>query len=665
MSKIPESDGGAAVLSTAAFRLTLLGGLGAFGGEGPPVTLPTQKSRLLMAYLATPLGHMHARGKLAGLLWQDRDEEQARGSLRNALSAIRQAFGTAAVVGDHDVIGLNAAAFSSDVMKLEALSKAGAPGITGTDAASLTGVFLDGVDATGTGRDEWLAFERTRCRNLAQRLLQGVAEHLSTAHENGDAIELGQLLLALDPLREQSHRLLMRLHMAQGERSQALGQFRLCREVLQKELGVEPSPETLALAAKISAEQGEALPAGEASLPATSYNLSIAVLPFAHGGDDPDQQFLAEGLAEDIIMELSRQKDFLVIARQSSFLFESDARVAATAAEKLGVRYVLTGTVRRGGENLRIAVQLIDAAGNRCVWAERYDRKVHEIFAVQDEIVNEIIGTLDAQVRLAERERAARKAPHNLDAWELFHRGLWHVYHFTAADTALAEGLFNKAIAASPEFCLPHAGLAYAAFIRVTWHFNDNVPELLATGLRHAQRAVEIDGTNPFAQVVLGRLLVLAGQVDRALDHLRLARDLNPSFAQAYFGLGQALFWAGRPQDALPHVDQALRLSPRDPLASMFLTLKSFCYFWLEDFVKAEASARQAMQFQSRENWSRLALAVALHELGRLDEARGVIAEARKHNLKLTLSSFDAIVGHTPQKIRDRVYAALRASGLS
>jgi len=662
----------------SAIGLRLIGGFEIDSVDGTPPALPTQKCKLLLSYLALTPGQSHPRSKLAALFWEDRGEEQARGSLRNALSAIRAAFGEDAVVTDRETVCLRRNLFATDLDRLDALARADGAGASAGELGAFAGVLLDGADAQGAALEEWLGFERTRCRNLAQRLMQGVAKRLLAEGAHGEALAVALQLVGLDPLREHSHRLVMRIHAANGERSLALAQFRACAELLNRELGVLPSPETAALARAIAADAGcgtevpapAALldpPPGRTATPrrAPDYNLSIAVLPFSADGRDPDQTFLAEGLAEDIITELSRQKEFLVIARQSSFPFGPAREGATDAAESLRVRYVLVGKVRRAGDRLRINVQLVDASGDRSVWAERFDRRVSEMFEIQSEIVETIIATVDAQVRLAERERAARKLPRTMDAWEFFHRGLWHTYHFTPEQLDMADTFFQRAVDDAPDFALPHAGLAYTAFARVTWQMTRAVDAHLERALVRARTAVALDGANAFCQVVLGRVLTVRGEVNAALDHLRLARDLSPSFALAYFALGQGLIWAGRPAEALPCVERALRLNPRDPLACLFLALKAFCHYFLGEFEAAEQAASAAMDHQARESWSRLARAASLAALGRTEEARTTIVEAQKLAPGLTLAGFDAVVGRAAPEVLERLYADLRRAGFA
>lgn len=656
-----------------AFALDLLGGFELRRGDGTPAGLPTRKAQLLLAYLALPAGRTHAREKLGMLFWSDRPDDQARGSLRNALAAIRKALGPDALRGERDMLALAPGLVALDVDRL-AEAAAGRPCLT--DEAlevAMSSQLLDGAAASSETFDEWLAFERARCLALAQAAAQKAIAAHEQAGRIGRALDLAQRLIALDPLREQSHRLAMRLFTVAGERSRAMAQFQACREVLLRELGVEPSPETAELARRLSEADAEIPTAPDRASEAERHpgltppmprSFAIAVLPFANMSGQPGQDFMAEGFSEDLTTELSRRRDFSVISRQSSALFSGRPETAAAAAAELSVRYALAGSLRGMGGRLRVTAQLIDAIGNRCIWAERYDRDLADIFAVQDEIVASIIGSLDAEVRQEERERAARKLPGELDAWELFHRGLWHVYRFTREEIATGEALFRQALALAPDFALPHAGLGYAAFVKAVWYFAPDPASAMAEGLQHAQAGVARDGGSAFCHVVLGRLLTLAGKIEGALHHLRLAIEMNPSFAQAHFGLAQALVYAGEPFEALAGIETALRLSPKDPLRSMFLTLRSFCHFSLGDYAAAEAAARSAMQLQWAETWARLALCCALVELGREDEARRIAQETLRIEPAFTAEKFGRLVAHAPEQVRRRIWRDLAIAGI-
>jgi TolB-like protein len=388
------------------------------------------------------------------------------------------------------------------------------------------------------------------------------------------------------------------------------------------------------------------------------------VLPFANAGDDPEQRFLAEGLAQDIITALTRHKDLTVISRQSSFAFGAQSAVAGEAAESLGVRFVLTGSVRRAGPRIRVSVQLIDAGHHASVWAERYDREAADLFVVQDEIVAEVAATLDTELRQAERQRAIRLSPDKLDAWELFHRGLWHAFLAGPRDLELAADFFERSIARSADFAMPHAGLAYVEALRANRLLVTSSPEAVARGLRYAEKALSLDGGDPFVLSVLGMLLAIAGQSERALAHFTQARQLNPNYALAHYALSLAHFWAGRPGDARQAATEAMKLAPREPLAAMQLAMIVFCSILLGDHAAALAAARQATQLQPLNVWTRVALAIAHVELGDLDEGRLAIEEAQRLVPNLTCGIVLSIIRAMPEPIRARAQAALRAVGL-
>jgi len=632
----------------------MLGGL-SVSSAGRELVFPTSKSRLLLAYLACTPGRLHARGRLCALFWEDRGEEQARGSLRNALSHIRSVAGEGIIAGNRESVGVRAGGVETDVAELEQLADGNDP--LGGHVLALAGEFLSGVEADGSALRDWLDFERSRCRTLAQKLLERASGAASSQGDHDAAIMLARRLVEIDSFREASHRLLMRVLAASGDRAMALSQFQTCRDLLRAELDVAPSPQTEALVAELSGQ-----PARQHAVARADFQLSIAVLPFAHADANEDQRFLAEGLSDDITTELTRHRDILVIARQSSFQFAGGA--PDDAARSLGARYVLTGALRRRSDLVSLSVQLLDASSQRTCWAERFERSTDDLFAMQDDIVSRILASVDAEMRLSERERAARRPPSDLDAWELFHRGLWHAFRFRPDEADRATAAFSRAVELAPEFALPRAGLAYADLLRITWRMGADPKAVMARAIANARDAVDLDATNPFAQVVLGRLLTYAGQPHRAFDHLWLARDLNPSYAATYYALATAHLWNNEPGEALYNAQQALRFSPRDPLAAMFHTVQSFAKLLLGEPGAAEELALRAIDLQPREVWAQAALACARMELGEVEAARQVIAEAGALLPDVTLSGIRPVSSGVAPVVRDRILGLLKQAGL-
>ena len=659
----------------AAWRLQVLGGFALRSAAGRDVELPTRKAALLLAYLAVPAGTGHPRDRLADLLWPSSGQEQARGSLRHALAALRKVLGAEAIDGTRDQIRLKQGIVAVDLDAIaDAAEGRALPDLSGS---ALTAAFLDGIVGDGEALNEWLTFERTRCRALQQAALQKSIEALSNDNRHAAAIDAAERLVALDPLREHSHRVLMRAFDRAGERSKALAQFRRLQHVLKSELGVSPSSQSAALAEELRRdaatdtsrnldardEIGDRPAATEREAPPR--RISIAVLPFqCLAADDDGLVEFADGFSSELVAGLSRSPDFTVIAWQSSAQVSGRTSDAVQSAVELAVDYALTGSLRPVDDRLRVAVQLVAARSRTWAWAERYELDKATAVSSQDSIISGIMGAIDAGVRHAEREAARARPIADLDSWSLYHRGMWHVYRFTRDDVTAAEQLFSTAIEREPSAAGPYAGLAYACLVRVLWRFTEDLRGALGDGLGHARNAVLRDEHDAHAHTVLGRLLVMAGQLERGMEHLDRAIELNPSHAHAYYGLGHARYIAGRPAEAIEALDTALRLSPKDPLASMFLTMASFCHLMRDDLPAAEAAARRARNVLSKETWSRLALAATLQIRGDQVGAANAVAEARQIEPSLNMSSFAPLVQHIPAEMRDRVLAALVEAGL-
>jgi TolB-like protein len=282
-------------------------------------------------------------------------------------------------------------------------------------AALYRGPLLDGHGVRDGAFEDWLSAERTRLHDLAVQTLHRLATSLSGTA----AIETAQRLLQLEPVHEDTHRLLMKRYAAAGQRAQALRQYQLCREALQRELQATPDSETERLCRQI---QDEAPPvaanAAAESLPSASpaSKPTIIVLPFENLSGDPEQRYFGDGITEDIIIELSRNRGLLVIARKSSFQFRDQAIDVKRVGQELGVHYAVIGSVRKMGPQVRIAVELIDTATGGHLWAERYDRELQSIFAIQDELTTAIVAAIAGRVEAAGFDKMRRKGTENLAA---------------------------------------------------------------------------------------------------------------------------------------------------------------------------------------------------------------------------------------------------------
>jgi len=363
---------------------------------------------------------------------------------------------------------------------------------------------------------------------------------------------------------------------------------------------------------------------------------SIAVLPFDNMSLDPDQGFFADGIAEDIITELSKFHSLFVIARNSSFSFRGQAIDVKELSEKLGVRYIVEGSVRRAGKRVRVTAQLIDATTDAHLWAERYDRELHDIFAVQDEVTLAIVTAIEPALGSAERERAHRKPTESLGAWESYQRGLWHAYRFTATENAEAQSHFRRAIERDPNFAPGHAGLAYALFLSVMLGFGGDTESSVAEASEAAHRAIMLDPEDAFGQATVGRVHQMKGEHEVAISAYEKALALSPNFASAHYGLGWTLIYSGRPEEGLPRVDEAIRLSPRDPMLWGFLTLKGLAFVAMDRHEEALKWIRKALRQSNVGVRTHVFEVIALAHLGRIEEAKEAL-----HRVYTIKSDFD------------------------
>ena len=394
---------------------------------------------------------------------------------------------------------------------------------------------------------------------------------------------------------------------------------------------------------------------------------SIAVLPFDNLSGDPDQEYFSDGIAEDIITGLSRYRWFFVIARNSSFTYKGRAVDVKLVAHELGVRYVLEGSVRKAGNRVRVNAQLIDAVAGHHIWAERYDREVEDIFAVQDGITESIVTAIEPELGAVERERARRKPPDSLDAWDLYQRGLWHFYGRPTRDSvAEAKRLFERACDRDSGFAAAYADLAWAHTISVTLGLTDNSDASLEEAVRSAEKAVALDARDPGARVALGRVYLLRLAHDRAIAEMQAALELNPSFARAYNGLGMALLFGGRPEESIPQFETAIRMNPRAPNSWTNPQMLAHAHLNMGQYEKAMEWSEKAVQ-QPNAPFMPFVIATAiLGHLGRIDEASAMLTEVEKRNSGFSADTIRNTTGlYGRHSGADRIIEGLHKAGLT
>ena len=392
---------------------------------------------------------------------------------------------------------------------------------------------------------------------------------------------------------------------------------------------------------------------------------SIAVLPFTNMSGDPEQEYFADGVTEDLITALSRIRWFFVIARNSCFAYKGQSTDIRDVARKLGVAYVLEGSVRKAGNRVRVTAQLIDGGSGNHVWAQRYDRDLEDIFSVQDEITETLAGAIEPELGKAERERARARRPDDLRAWDLCQRGLWHTYKRTRQDLADAQHLFRQAIEIDPGLARAYAAAEEAFFFQFVGGYVDTGEAAKADALRFAEKAVQLDGEDAFNRYALGRALTLVRRHDSAVFELRKAIELNPSFAQAHSALAMALATGGHPEEALPHIELAMRLSPQDPYFGQFLVRRAEACLFSGRVEEAVEAAERSLR-EPNIQWSRWAiLAAAQAHLGRLEGARRSIEALRILRPEIDLAFTRDYWPIADAKALEYLLDGLRKAGLS
>jgi TolB-like protein len=370
----------------------------------------------------------------------------------------------------------------------------------------------------------------------------------------------------------------------------------------------------------------------------TAERPSIAVLPFVNMSGDPEQEYFSDGISEDIITALSKVRWFLVIARNSSFIYKTKAVHLKQIAEDLGVGYVVEGSVRKAGDRVRITAQLNDVATGSHIWAERYDRSLADVFAVQDEITEAIVAAIEPQIYAAENFRAQRKPPDSLDAWDLVMRALSHYWRVTRQDNVVAQALLEKAISIDPNYgqALGVLATSYMFTAHMGWA-EMAVAAPVAEGA--ALAAIRSDSEDPWAHHALGKVYLLAARrFDDSLAEFETALRLNPNFALAQGFYGLSLSYSGRWREADQAARRAIRLSPRDPFAAVYCGIVAYAQFIGRNYDEAIKMARESIRQRSDFVGGHRVLTAAAGMAGKTELAVSALQELRRAQPNISLA---------------------------
>lgn len=355
---------------------------------------------------------------------------------------------------------------------------------------------------------------------------------------------------------------------------------------------------------------------------------SIAVLPFQNMSGDPEQEYFADGLTEDIITELAHTSTMSVVARNSTFVYKGKPVDVKQVGRDLGTRYVLEGSVRHMNQRVRVTAQLVETVRGRHLWAEKYDRDRADIFDIQDEITRSVVGSTQCQVVVSEGVLAGRSERPDFRTWDLAKRGWAEIYGLTSESIARAREIAVEVTRIDPSFAKGHQLLAAATYHLALMGFSGNPREMLETALQSAQKAIRLDDADEYSYWMLGGILGQGlGYHDKAIAAYRRAHELNPNFLIAFGSLGTVLALAGRPEESIQNSETCLRLNPREPGNFFRFSGLALAYFVAQDYVKAREWSEKAVQCK-RDWWQGHALlAVSCVLLGEADDARAAVED--------------------------------------
>lgn len=352
----------------------------------------------------------------------------------------------------------------------------------------------------------------------------------------------------------------------------------------------------------------------------------IAVLAFSNLSDITEQEYFSDGITTDIIARLSKHRWLDVTARNTTFGFKNKSVSYQEISQQLKVDYIVEGSVQRSGDRVRIHANLIDASDNLQKWSARFDRKITDIFELQDEITSKIVARLEPEIGFSERNKVVQKRPVNLQAWDCYHLGIYHFFKFTGEDNLEAQKLLLKSQEQDEHFGEAYSWWAYAVILGMVYWDTKPSKTLLDNALKACNKALALDRQNATFHALKARVLLARKEYSLAIVENETAIDLNPTFAAAYCGLGDSFAYEGRYQEALKYFDQAILLSPNDPQLWAFYTYGSLVQIFSKDFEKAILWSSLASAIPNCQYWANAHAIVAFAHLGRKEE----LIEAKK-----------------------------------
>jgi DNA-binding SARP family transcriptional activator len=619
--------------TAASLRIQLLGPF-SVRRDGAPVPLPrSRKVRALLAFLALG-GASYSRSRLCALLWDVPNDP--RGELRWCLSKLRTLLDDPdrrrVQTTGHGPVSLDLSDCLVDAIEIERVVKAGAGQATErlSEVCDLGGGdLLEGVEIDGNPEFAgWLIAQRQRHREMNLSLLRDLASRLPRSSE--ETFRRLEQWLVLAPFDLAAQAAMLDALFGSGRVRDAEEHVAGAIRAFDQE-GLDWSPLRALLAARKSAAGSARVeaPAATAVVEAppteaarSRRRASVAIMPFAEVAADAGRRGLGDGLTDDIITRLAKLRILFVIARGTTYALGERGVGAQEAGRILDVEYVVSGSVRADDRRIFVVVELAETRRATIVWREELETSADGTFAALDTIVDRVVAGIADEIETAECNRAILKPPSSLDAWEAYHRGLWHMYKFNGDDNRHAADLFGRAIQLDPTFARAWAGLSFTHFQNVFLDLTPDARQQMELALRAGRRSVDADDRDPAAHWAMGRALWLNGESSGSFAELERSVELSPNFALGHYTLGFFHSQVGDPRAAIATLEHSRRLSPFDPLLFAMLASRAVAHVRLGEYQEAAEWASKAAG-RPNAHVHILAVAAACSVLaGRRDEAR-------------------------------------------
>ncbi|GGJ09678.1 BTAD domain-containing putative transcriptional regulator [Neoroseomonas lacus] len=636
-------------------RITMLGRMDVRAVTGEPLLPRSRKTRAVLAILALEAPNLVSRQRLADLLWSRRGEEQARGSLRQALHELQEALGTdgrSLIIATRETVALDDVGVWTDARALPALARDRVEALNLLQTELLSD--LDGLDAAF---DTWLADQRRRLRDIA---LEAATARLTAATTAEARAQESRRVLAIDPAQEPIWRIMIRAEAERGDRGAAFAAWEECRRVFAERFRSAPSPETAALAESLRGEV--AVQAPQPVRRTTLRGARLGVLPFKMLGDGADPE-VSLGLAGEITAALARFRWLVLVDSASLAAVERQERPEGA----LDLDFSLSGTVQRAGERVRVTLRLTDhRPPEAVVWAERFDRDAGDLLVLQDEIAAEVVARVDPEILLIEANRAASRHSVMSTAYDLLLRAIPAIYRLDREAYMRAGALLAEATKLEPDYAPAFAWHAYWHLFLVGQGWAPAGMDVLEKSEELASRAVALDPSDAQALTILAHVRAfLHHRVDEAVTLYERALQLNPNLPMAWVFSALALSYRGDQEEAMRRWDRYKRLAPLHPHAFFFDSARLVPLLMLRRHEEVDAVARQVTALHTGFTFPYKLWLSALGHLGRHEDAAKVSARLLTMEADFNLAKARA---RSPLKRPDDLahyLAGLRKAGLS